>query len=288
MHIREYLRRGARYILHGVPQRVVRATVAVLPPEELLAGRTALVTGGTGGIGQAVARALMAAGARVVVTSRSAGRAAEAAARLNAEAAGETRAWGIALDNRRPQDFAAALDMAETLAGPIDTLVNNAGRLGGHIALATPEEYDDILGTNLRGPFFLTREVARRMKERGAGGNILNIASSSSLRPADSAYTLSKWGIRGLTLGMAKTLAPLGITVNAIAPGPTATAMLGRDAGGDIACPKIPLGRCALPEEVAAMAVTLVSDMGRTIVGDTIYMTGGAGLLTYEDNHYFF
>lgn len=126
------------------------------------------------------------------------------------------------------------------------------------------------------------------MKENNIKGNILNIASSSSLRPAASAYTLTKWGTRGLTLGLAKTLAPYGITVNGIAPGPTATPMLHREQGDNLAFHGNPLGRFALPEEIANMAVFLVSPMGRSVVGDIVYMTGGSGLVTFDDVSYRF
>lgn len=143
-----------------------------------------------------------------------------------------------------------------------------------------------MLDTNLKGTAFLSRTVARYMIENKIQGNILNIASSSSLRPAISAYTLSKWGIRGLTLGLAKALIPYGIVVNGIAPGPTATPMLLPDGGEDIGNDTLPGGRYAMPEEIANMAVVLVSGMGRTVVGDIVYMTGGAGLITFEDMNY--
>ena len=120
------------------------------------------------------------------------------------------------------------------------------------------------------------------MKDNNIGGNILNITSSSSLRPANSAYGLSKWGMRGFTEGLAKSLAPYGITVNALAPGPTATSMLNKDWKEGIQHPGL-LGRHIMPEEIGNMAVVLVSDMGRSIIGDTIYMTGGCGLLTTDD-----
>lgn len=95
-------------------------------------------------------------------------------------------------------------------------------------------------------------------------------------------------GIRGLTLGLAKSLAPYGITVNGIAPGPTATPMLLEDSQSNITNNSNPIGRYVLPEEIANMAVVLVSSMGRTIVGDMIYMTGGAGIITYDDINYSF
>ena len=172
--------------------------------------------------------------------------------------------------------------------GKIDILVNNAGVLGGDISSATEAEYDTIFDTNMKGMFFLSQLVGRYMKDNSIKGNILNIASSSSLRPAASAYTLTKWGARGFTLGLAKSLAPYGITVNGIAPGPTATPMLGKGDALDITFPNNPLGRFALPEEIANMAVFLVSGMGRSIVGDIVYMTGGSGLITFDDINYSF
>ena len=126
------------------------------------------------------------------------------------------------------------------------------------------------------------------MVRNGVRGHILNIPSSSFLLPAISAYTLSKWGIRGLTQGLAKMLAPHGIVVNGLAPGPTATPMLGKEDYSDIALPTNPIGRYALPEEIASMALFLCSSQGDTIVGDIVYMTGGAGVIENNDLDYRF
>lgn len=145
------------------------------------------------------------------------------------------------------------------------------------------------MDTNLKGVFFLSQIVGHYFRDNQIKGNILNIASSSSLRPAASAYTLSKWGIRGLTVGLAKALAPFGITVNGLAPGQTATPMLIKDErGGDLHCPGVPIQRYVLPEEIANMAVILVSDMGRAIMGDIVYMTGGAGVFSNDDMNFWF
>ena len=175
--------------------------------------------------------------------------------------------------------------LSQTTEGTLDILVNNAGLLGGNIDTTTVGEYNAIFNTNLRGAFFLSKVVARHMQENQIHGNILNIASSSSLRPAISAYTLTKWGLRGLTLGLAKVLAPYGITVNGLAPGPTATPMLNKDPN-NITLNVNPMGRYAMPEEIANMAVVLCSGIGKMVVGDIVYMTGGAGLLTYDDVNY--
>ncbi len=195
------------------------------------------------------------------------------------------------MDNRDVAGFESCFEniLAELKAngiGQIDILVNNAGVFGAFFSHATEEEYDKVMDTNLKGVFFLSQLFGKYMKDNGIKGNILNVASSSSLRPAISAYTVSKWGIRGLTLGLARALIPFGITVNGIAPGPTATPMLIKNATEDISNSRYPTGRYALPEEIANCAVFLVSDMGRMIVGDIIYMTGGIGLFTFEDMNY--
>jgi NAD(P)-dependent dehydrogenase (short-subunit alcohol dehydrogenase family) len=172
--------------------------------------------------------------------------------------------------------------------GVIDILVNNAGVNGGHLPNATESDYDIVMDTNLKGVFFFSQIAGKYMVERKVKGNILNVASSSSLRPAVSAYTISKWGIRGLTMGLARSLSKYGITVNGIAPGQTLTPMMTNDidSNSNIAKTDIPLGRWILPEEIANGALFLVSDLGRAVVGDILYMTGGAALLSYEDVSY--
>lgn len=150
-------------------------------------------------------------------------------------------------------------------------------------------EFDAIINTNMKGVFFLSRIAARHMLKLGIKGNILNVCSSSSLRPANSAYTMSKWAVRSLTEGLARMLIPYDIVVNGIAPGPTATPMLMKDGVvDDLNLPNNLTGRYALPEEIANMAVVLVSGMCRMVVGDILYMTGGSGLIYHEDLCYHF
>lgn len=279
--------RVMRYIREGIP--VVRPQVNVLAQNELLKGRNAFITGGTSGMGFEIAKAFVNAGAKVVITGRSIERVMTACERLHKETETQNRAFAIAMDNTKVSEFSDKISQSiESLGGgKLDILVNNAGILGGHITNATEEEYDAVLDTNLKGVFFLTKLFAEYMKENQIQGNILNIASSSGICPANSAYCVSKWGIRGLTEGYARSLAPLGIVVNGIAPGPTATPMLLSDTN-DLSHGKIPLGRYALPEEIANMAVIMVSNIARTIVGDIVYMTGGAGNITKENIRYYF
>lgn len=265
---------------------VTNVSVISMASNELLSGRCALITGGTSGIGFAIAEAFINAGATVIITGRTQKRIDEAINRLP-----KGKAFGCMLDNTCinsfDEKFADVLDTLKVAGiSQIDILVNNAGINGKGMPYATENEYDTIMDTNLKGVFFLSQMFGKYLVKNGIKGNILNIASASSLRPADSAYSVSKWGIRGLTLGLAKSLGKNGITVNGIAPGPTATPMMKKNGNANMYLGRIPLGRFITPEEISNMAVILVSDMSRSIMGDLIYMTGGAGNLTFDDVKY--
>lgn len=267
---------------------VTNVSVITIAPNEILSGRCAFITGGTSGIGFAIAEAFIKAGATVIITGRTQKRIDEAINRLP-----KGKAFGCSLDNTCinsfNEKFAEVLDTLKVAGiSQIDILVNNAGINGKGMPYAIENEYDKILDTNLKGVFFLSQMFGKYFVENCIKGNILNIASASSLRPADSAYSVSKWGIRGLTLGLAKSLGKNGITVNGIAPGPTATPMMLKGDNTNMHLDRIPLGRYITPEEISNMAVILVSDMSRSIMGDLIYMTGGAGNLTFDDVNYGF
>lgn len=290
MSIKQYIKRGIIYIFKGTPIQQTFADVRVLAPSEMLKGRTALITGGSSGIGYEIAKAFVNAGAEVVITGRNEEKLNKACCEIESSI-GQGRVYGVVMNNANISGLEPSFsDIIQMVSShQIDILVNNAGLVGGEIRECTEEQYDSILDTNLKGTFFLTQLVANYMKNAQIKGNILNIGSSSSQRPATSAYTISKWGIKGFTMGMAKALAPYGITVNAIAPGPTATPMLMKNGvTDDISFPRNPIGRYARPEEIANMAVFLTSEMGRSIVGDMIFMTGGAGVITYDDINYSF
>lgn len=289
MKVINSIKRVIKYILYGVPMvKRVQANVVSLDINKMLEGRVALITGGTSGIGKAIAETFLKSGATVIITGRDESKINNVLNEIkNQNVLYEQKVFGVQLNNIQPSSFGHKLDEIIKLISPakIDILVNNAGIGGGDISNTTEEEFDQVIKTNLNGTFFLSKIVSKYMIKNSIKGNILNIASSSSLRPAASAYTFSKWGIRGFTLGLAKTLAPFDITVNGLAPGPTATPMLHCD-GHDISFEKNPMRRFAMPEEIANMAAVLVSDMGRMIVGDIVYMTGGAGVITFDDIEY--
>ena len=287
----QYIKRTFRYIFHGVPVVInrVEPKIAVLSKNELLTGRTALITGGTSGIGMAIAKAFIEAGAFVVITSRSKKRVDAVVKTLCEDLKCEGKILGLELDNTQigTNDSMITNILASVPNGTIDILVNNAGIGGGEIATTSVEEYDNVMDTNLKGMFFLSRELARYMIQNRIQGNILNIASSSSVRPATSAYMLSKWGVRGLTEGLARMLVKHNIVVNAIAPGPTATPMIGADSENIYRGESL-IKRCVTTEEIAQMSVMLVSDSCRSIIGDVIYMTGGSGNIDNSDFNYEF
>lgn len=283
MNFDKYKSQIKRFLSYLQPKTVVHVSIAKLSINRLLEGRRALITGGTSGIGFAIAEAFLRSGAKVIITGRSEGKLNKALSQLS----NYGECLGIVMDITKVGEIREHFDDAVSKLGKIDVLVNNAGISGGMISNATESDFDSVIGTNLKGVFFLSQTVGKYMVQNGINGNILNISSASSIRPAACAYTISKWGIRGFTEGLARILLPYGITVNALAPGPVATPLLGKSADADdISLPRTPAGRYALPCEIGNMAVIMVSDLCRLIVGDTIFMTGGAGNIFNGDIDY--
>lgn len=262
----------------------VYPSIVNLTPHELLKGRTLLITGGTSGIGYSIAIKAMESGAKVIITSRSQNRLDATIQRIHEETGNTSYIYGITLDIGNVSSFQILFTQIEAKYGlQVDTLVNNAG-----ISIASNDDmyadFDGVIQTNLKGTYFLSIAFAEYLISKNKKGHILNIASSSSLRPAITPYMLSKWGVRGLTEGLAKKYIKHGIVVNGIAPGPTATPMLSQFKG--YTNPQNPIQRLILPEEIASMAVIMVSDMCNSVVGDILYMTGGVGVITYDDINY--
>lgn len=263
-----------------LPKRIVQVPVYVpVLKGELLKGRHALITGGTSGIGLAMANAFVQHGARVVITGRSEERIKSVLDKIRIDGIS-----GMVLDNSKCADFGLRIDAYAEQHGLPDILVNNAGQiLCEKFGSTKIENYDEIMDVNLRGSYFLSQEMANRWKKMNVRGNILNVGSSSSLRPGNSPYVLSKWGLRSMTIGLAKELVKDGIVVNGIAPGPTATKMFVGSGENGINWPKNPTGRLATEDEIANLAVVLASDLSRMVVGDMLFVTGGAGVITVDD-----
>jgi|SRR5579872_3261276 len=241
----------------------------------LLDGRIALVTGAGSGIGAAIAVAMANAGARIVAVDINIG-----AASRTAKAIGESAAY-YACD---VADRAGCDSLAATVRrdlGPIGVLVNNAGiiRRGKVTDANTRQDWDDTLAVNLDGPYNMVTAFLDQLREtKGAIVNIGSIQSFVAL-PNSAAYTTSKGGVRALTQALAIELSPLGIRVNAIGPGFTATP-LNTDARSNAEymanfTGRIPLGRIGTPEDIAGPAVFLASEMAGYITGVTLPVDGG-------------
>ena len=255
---------------------------------EVLKGKVAVVTGGTTGIGFEIAKAFIHNGASVIITGRDSERIANAVVKLKKEIGNSENMFvcGEVLDNTMTTQIEDRWKqiLSHIENKHIDILVNNAGVISKtHFGKTDEKDYNLVMETNLKGTYFLSEIVSNYMIENGIKGNILNISSSSALRPAVSAYSMAKWAIHGLTLGMAKKLSPYGLVVNSIAQGPTATRMLQSDNIININRMSSPSERYATASEIANLAVIMVSDMSKMLNGDTMYATGGCGLLTFDD-----
>ena len=236
-----------------------------------LHGKTALVTGGTSGIGRAVAQRLASDGAEVVIAGRDQARGREVVETI--EAAGG-RARFIAVD-------LASLDEVRRLAeatGDVDVLVNNAGVFpGGPTDQTTEEEFDVTFDVNVKAPFFLTAAIAPRMATKG-GGSIINISTMAATigMAGLAAYGASKAAVESLTKAWTAEYAAHGVRVNTVAPGPTrtpATAAMGEMF--DVLASGTPAGHGASAEEIANAVSFLASDQASFIYGAVVPADGG-------------
>lgn len=241
-----------------------------------LAGGTAIVTGAARGIGRGIARALAEAGAHVVVADRDG----EGAERVAAElSTGGTESLGLRVDVSVEDDARRLADEALAAFGRIDVLVNNAGvASAAPLVETTIDEWNRVLAVDLTGVFLCSRAVAPAMIVQGSGV-IVNVGSQLGLRGAPNlaAYCAAKAGVHGLTKALARELAPHGIRVNAIAPGPVDTEILAdvdpETMAGILA--EIPLGRVASVEEIAPIAVLLAAEGGTYFTGSVVNVSGG-------------
>ncbi len=278
MGIRGKIKRVVADVFPKLKEKALYPIPLPINAQQILEGKVALITGGSGGIGYAIAESFINSGCKVIICGTNESKLMKCCNDLGSSA--KYMVLNVLDVTSIPMKIEeASLLFSDTPR--IDILVNSAG-VGVHSSFSDmkEDEYDAIMDVNAKGTFFMCQCVSRHMIDNKIKGHILNISSSSSLRPAWTAYEMSKWAIKGFTLGLADTLLPYGIIVNAIAPGPVATAMLGKHDGDDISRPKHPSGRYAVPSEIAALATFMVSDMGNLIVGDTFYITGGSGTIS--------
>ena len=238
-----------------------------------LGGKVAVVTGGSRGIGLAIAQALAGAGARVAVLARDGARAQEAAQGLGGGA------QGFACDVSDAAQAETTLGTVDKALGPVDILVNNAGITRDNLLFRIAEDdWDQVLDTNLKGAFLMTKLAARGMIKR-RWGRVVSITSVVGLtgNKGQSNYAASKAGLIGFTKAVAKELASRNVLVNAVAPGYIDTEMtrgIAEEAKQALQA-AIPLGRLGQGADVAAAVLFLASDLASYITGQVLVVDGG-------------
>jgi NAD(P)-dependent dehydrogenase (short-subunit alcohol dehydrogenase family) len=239
--------------------------------ERSFEGRVAVVTGGARGIGDAIVRALHEAGARVVVLDK-----------IEPDGGRDGVRYTTA-DVSDPESVAAAFAALDDAEGRVDVLVNNAGiQRAGLIGQISYEHWSAVIGTHLTGMFLCSSQAVPRMIEQGSGGAIVSIASTAGFvgLPGRGPYCAAKAGIMGLTRAMALEGAPVGVRVNAVAPGYTRTDLIQQALGDgslreEWMLERVPLKRLASPDEIARVVCFLASDAAAYVTGQTIVADGG-------------
>jgi len=242
-----------------------------------LSGKTALITGATGGIGGAIAKAMHAQGAHVGISGRNTDKLEALAAEL-----GE-RVTVLTADLSGAEAANELAKRAEEQLGQIDILVNNAGLTRDNLSMRMKdEEWQDVIDVNLTAPFKLAKAVQRGMMKRRSG-RIINISSvvGTTGNPGQCNYVASKAGMVGWSKAMAQEIASRGITVNCVAPGFIATAMT--DALSDEQKEKInatiPAGTMGSADDIASACVYLAADESAYVTGQTIHVNGGMAMI---------
>jgi 3-oxoacyl-[acyl-carrier protein] reductase len=238
-----------------------------------LTGKSALVTGATGGIGGAIAKALHGQGASVAIS----GTKAEKLEALASEI-GE-RVFVLPCDLRDRPAVEQLADTAEKTLGQVDILVNNAGITHDNLFMRMKnEEWDDVIAVNLTSVFVLTRGILRGMMRR-RGGRIVNIASISGVfgNPGQGNYAASKAGLVGMTKSLAREVAARGITANCVSPGFISTPMTDAltEKQVEAIAAAIPAQTFGKPEDIAAAVVFFASDEAAYVTGETMHVNGG-------------
>jgi 3-oxoacyl-[acyl-carrier protein] reductase len=242
-----------------------------------LTGKRALVTGASGGIGEAIAAAFHAAGATVALSGTRREKLEEVAGQLG------SRTHVLPCDLRDRAQVANLVPQAEAAMGQLDILVNNAGVTKDNLFMRMKdEEWDEVLAINLTSAFVLCRAALRNMMRRRSG-RIINITSISGIagNPGQANYAASKAGLVGMTKSLAREVASRGITANCIAPGFIETPMTHalNEKQTETIANAIPAGTFGKPRDIAAAALYLASDEAHYITGQTLHINGGMAMI---------
>lgn len=247
-----------------------------------LEGKVAVITGGSRGIGEAIARTFVAHGARVAIASRKLEGVTEVAESIGRDH-GADRVRAFAAHSGKEDECVRLVRETVAAFGKVDILVNNAGTnpFFGPMIGADNGAWDKTFDVNLKGYFWCAREVARHLAGRGAPGSMINVASVAGLlaSPMQGVYSMTKAAVISMTKTLALELGPSGIRVNAIAPGfvdtRLASAVLKNDELLKVVIGRTPLGRYGTPNEIAGGALYLASDAASFLTGHTLVIDGG-------------
>lgn len=271
---KEYVKRGLQYVISGVPNKTVTVNVAQINYGGILEGKKILITGGSRGLGYAIAEKCLKEHALVTITGRDINTLNEAKEKLG----NPDHLFVFEHDIRDFEKDDELIYSARKAMGGIDCLLNNAGISIHEIDYrnCSLEQWDAQMDTNLKGVYFLTQAFMKYYEEVGKkSGKIINMVSERGLYGDDVPYGLAKRALISYTEGMARKLILKGVRVNAIAPGVTATEMTGHDPNGNL-FRRYALGRrVLLPEEIAEVAVFLMSDAANCISGQVIACNEG-------------
>lgn len=236
----------------------------------LLEGKRAIIIGGTTGIGQAIAHKLHCSGCEVIVASRNPQKQTEHF---------KVEKWDVSEIEKIPQYFKDIIEKYDK----IDIIINSQGicplkDFEQNFGEIRPKDFEEVMGVNLESVFFICQEACKYFRANNIKGHILNIASTEGLKGAVVPYGISKAGIVSLTKGLGKKMISSGVVINGIAPGATTTSMMKMDANVDIRRDYIPSQRASIVEEIANVALLLISDMGNNMPGTIITVDGGESL----------
>lgn len=269
MSYKQYLKRGAQYILRGVPVKNITASISYLQPNNRLRGKKIIVTGGGKGLGAAMAKKFVDEGASVLISGRN-----EQTLKSTADKIG---CKYLTLDIQNTAELDNFISEADGLLEGVDCLVNNAG-ISLHEPTffdVTPETFDTQIATNLRGGFFLTQSFTKLLLREKRKGNVLFISSETGETVDIRPYGFTKAAINSMVQGLACLFVKDNIRVNAVAPGITASDMTGIKSDGNLFLSINATERVYLPEEVAETACFLLSDASGCVSGQIILCNNG-------------
>ena len=255
-------------------KKVEPVKIPVISPNDGFRGQCAIISGGSSGIGFSIAKKLSENGCKVYILGRNKEKLEQASLKIGC--------LYKVIDVSDVNQIENVVNDIYAEDKP-NLLVNSAGvNIYEPFGTVTEKGWDACFNTNVKGTYFLSQAVTNKMKRYKIKGHVLNLSSASALRPCYSVYVISKHIIKDITVGMAQALIPYGIVVNAIAPGPTATPMMRKEKDEDLYFANNPTLRMASVEEIANLALYMLSDLGAYIVGSTYYIPGGGGIVDRE------